>query len=100
MFLEARLQRLAELGIWILFAIEIQNHFVLERDGFAALVERTPEGFGHAGGAGLLTERGLATLVWRDASAFFVLKGSEQPASTAQVEALRRFSADLESALR
>jgi hypothetical protein len=52
------------------------------------------------GSSGLMTEAGLAYLVWREDCAFLVAHGgAEQPASAAQVEAVRRFSADLKSAL-
>jgi hypothetical protein len=52
------------------------------------------------GGAGLLTEAGFAALIWRGRRSFFVRKGFEQPASEEQVDALRRFAAELEAALR
>ena len=93
------LERLAAAGIQLLPAFEIPTHYVLERDGFIALVERMPDGFGKIGSPGLLTPNGFAVLVWRGKEAFFVGKGFEQPAETAQVEMLRRFSADLERAL-
>ena len=65
-----------------------------------SLVERTAAGLGGIGAPGLLTERGVAMLVWRGEQAFFVVKDWEQEAVPAQVEALRRFAADLEEALR
>ena len=98
--LPPRLERLAAAGIRLLPVTDITTHFVLERDGFAALVERTPDGFGSAGAAGLLTEDGLALLVWRTGRAFFVRKGTEREATPAQVDALRAFASDLEKALR
>jgi hypothetical protein len=73
---------------------------VFERAGFAALMARTPEGFGSVGSAGLLTEGGFAALVWRGGQPFFVHKGVELPASVAKVDALRAFASDLEHALR
>jgi hypothetical protein len=96
---EAHLERVAALGIRLLPIAGIETHFVFERDGYAALVERTAEGFGGIGAAGLLTPRGLAPLVWRSAEPFFVLKDFTEPASPAQVDSLRRFSTDLAKAL-
>lgn len=79
---------------------DLEKHHILERHGFIALVERTPDGgFGRAGTAGLLTEKGLAPLVWRGESPFFVAKGVEIAASEDQVAALRGFQSDLESSL-
>ncbi len=47
----------------------------------------------------MMTEQGLAYLVWRDGQPFLAAKGSETPATPEQVEAIRRFSQDLNSAL-
>jgi hypothetical protein len=78
---------------------EITSHFILERDGFVAFVERREDGFGNIGAAGLMTERGFGALIWRGDQAFFVGKGFEQPASSEQVEKIRAFASDLASAL-
>ena len=94
------LERLAAARINVVEA-DLDKHHILERDGFIALVERTSEGgFGGVGAAGLLTEKGLAPLVWRGADGFFVAKGLEVAASEDQVLALRAFQADLETSLR
>lgn len=95
-----KLERLAAAHIQILPAPGVGNHFFLERDGFVALVQRTAEGFGQAGSAGLLTEKGFAVLVWRGGAPFFVARGFEQPAESVQVEALRQFDSDVRAALR
>jgi hypothetical protein len=93
------LERLAAARITLVPA-DLRKHHILERDGFIALVERTADGgFGRVGAAGLLTESGLAPLVWRGATAFFVAKGLEVAASDEQVVALRTFQADLENTL-
>jgi hypothetical protein len=96
--MEQQIERLAGLGIRLLPA-ELQNHYIFERDGFIAMVERTPEGFGGIGSPGLLTPKGFAALIWRSARPYFVGKGYEQPATAEQVESLRKFASDLESAL-
>jgi hypothetical protein len=101
--LTAVLEKLAAANIQIVPA-EIASHFILERDGFVAYVERRAETaespFGNVGAAGLMTERGLAPLVWRGHQAFFVGKGFEQAASSEQVDKVRAFASDLENALR
>jgi|SRR3954453_23088456 len=94
-----QLERLVAAGIQLLPVVEISNHYVFERDGFVALVERRGEGFGGIGSAGRLTEKGIAPLVLRGDGAFFVAKGLEQAASPEQVEQIRRFQADLKFAL-
>ena len=94
-----KLERLAAAGIQILPAVSIENYFVLERDGFVALVERRADGFGRVGTAGLLTEAGVAPLMWRGGVGYFVAKGFQQQATDEQVELLRRFGADLKTAL-
>ena len=81
-------------------AVEIATHYVFERDGFVALVERTPEGFGGIGSAGILTGNGFAALIQRGQRSYFVARNFEQKATGKQVVALRGFSADLKSALR
>lgn len=91
-------EKLAAAGIQII-PIESQRHVFFERDGFVALAERTESGFGKIGSPGLLTEKGLAMLVWRGEAGFFVARGFEQCATAEQVTTLRRFAADLEAAV-
>ena len=93
------LEKLAAAGIQIIPA-EVTSHFILERDGFVAFVERREQAFGNIGAPGLMTDRGYAALIWRGDQSFFVGKGFEQPASTEQVEKIRAFASELESALR
>ena len=93
------LERLVAAGIQLLPTIEITTHYVFERDGFVALVERRAEGFGGIGSAGRLTEKGVAPLVLRGTASFFVAKGFEQRATLEEVDLIRRFQADLKFAL-
>jgi hypothetical protein len=51
------------------------------------------------GSTGMMTEQGLAYLVWRDGLPYLAAKGGEAPATPEQVEIIRKFSADLKSAL-
>lgn len=96
------LEKLAAAGIQIVPA-EIASHFIFERDGFVAFVERRAEPeenpFGNIGAPGLMTERGFAALVWRGDLAVFVGKGFEQPASAEQIQTIRAFASDLANAL-
>jgi hypothetical protein len=96
-----QLERLAAAGINLLPALELAHHYVFERDGFISLVERTQSNStGSIGAPGLLTEKGFAALVWRTDRPWFVAKGFEEPARDEQVAAIRRFTADLETALK
>ncbi len=54
---------------------------------------------GTQGSTGLITESGLAYLVWQDGVAMLSSKGSEVPATPEQVEEIRKFTEDLKSAL-
>ena len=54
---------------------------------------------GGIGSTGLLTERGLAYLVWRDGAPMLAGKGIDMPATPGQVETVRGFSSDVKSAL-
>lgn len=92
-------EKLVAAGIQIIPA-EITSHFILERDGFVAFVERRENAFGNIGAPGLMTERGFAPLVWRGDQAFFVGRGFEHPADADQVQKMRAFAADLAAALR
>lgn len=95
----AQLERLAAAGIQLVPSDALPRHFLLERDGFAALVEQSGGGFGSIGAPGLITARGMAMLIWRGERAFFVNKGFEQEATLEQVAELRRFTSDLTTAL-
>ena len=95
-----QLERLAAVRINLLPAIELSRHFVFERDGFVSLVERDGQETGAIGCPGLLTGKGYAALIWRSGEPWFVAKGFEQPAQAGQVDTIRRFQADLETALK
>ena len=97
--MEAVLRRLVDANIQLLPTTRITTHFVFERDGFVSLVERRANGFGRVGTPGLLSEKGFAALIWRGENAFFAGKGTEQSATSEQVELIRKFAADLEAAI-
>ncbi len=98
--LEETLTRLAAAEIDLLPIPELTTHYVFHRRGFAALVERTPDGFGQIGSSGRLTEAGYSALLWRQGRPFFVSRGLQEPATEEQVQSLRQFASDLEFALR
>jgi len=78
---------------------ETRSYYMFARDNLVALVERTAAGHGSIGGTGILTERGLAYLIWRDGQTFLAGKGFEQAATEEQVAMVRRFSEDLKAVL-
>ncbi|HUJ50195.1 MAG TPA: hypothetical protein VLW25_08340 [Bryobacteraceae bacterium] len=96
--MSARIESLAAAGFQIVPA-DITSHFIVERDGFVAFIERRENNFGNIGSPGAMTERGFAALVWRGEQAFFVGKGFEQPAMAKEIQRLRAFARDLEQAL-
>ncbi|HUD99287.1 MAG TPA: hypothetical protein VMR62_06905 [Bryobacteraceae bacterium] len=88
---------LASAGIQLVS--ETPSYAMFARDHLIALVERTAHGYGSIGSTGILTESGLAYVLWRDGQAWLAGKGFELPAAAEQVEAIRRFSEDLKAAL-
>ena len=84
--------RLAAVGIQLL--AEAKEYRLFGRENCAAFMHGD-----NAGSSGLMTEHGLAFLVWRGESPFLSAKGMEMPASAEQVETLRQFSEDLKRAL-
>jgi len=95
-------------GIWSKLAargfevaeLPLARHVVVAREGFAALIERRGDGAGRAGTPGVVTEKGMAMLVWRNGRPFLVARGLQIEATEYQVEGLRSFATDLEEALR
>ena len=75
------------------------KYILLARDGFAAIVSVDGGTLGRVGSSGLVTPSGLAVLVWRGESAYFVGKGLDVPATPEQLDRMRGFTNDLESAL-
>ncbi len=92
-------EKLVAANIQLLADTSFTKHFVFERDGCVALVERRDHGFGGIGAPGIMTARGLAVLVWKGPEAHFVARGFDCLATQEQVEALRSFAADLQAAL-
>lgn len=86
--MEQTLLRLAEAKIEIAPA-DLAQYFVLTRDGFACLVEKTrtdPPGFGAIGSVCKLTEQGFAVVTWDASQAYFTTKGGRQPATPEELK--------------
>jgi len=89
--------RLAGCGIQL--AAESPGYSMFTR-GFCVAVVQPGAGAGSGiGSSGMMTEAGLAFLVWREGLPYLAAKGRETPASAAQAEEIQRFSADLKRAL-
>ena len=88
--------RLARCGIQL--AAESPEYSMFTRGACVALASAAAAGSG-IGGSGMMTDTGLAFLVWRDGVPYLAARGGETPASDAQVEEIRRFSLDLKCAL-
>jgi 5-keto 4-deoxyuronate isomerase len=98
--MQEHLDRLAALGIVPVDAIQLAHFVVVSRHPFAALLEHRDGRFVRIGTAGILSEHGLAMLLWRGEEPRFVAHGGyERVALPEEVEAMRQFSADLRSVL-
>src|SRR5690349_7946199 len=92
-------EKLFDAYIQLLALPLITTHFVFERDVFIALVVRVKDTCGRIGSVDVLSDKGMAALVWQYGSAFFIAKGFQQPATESHIEQLRLFQRDLEAAL-
>ena len=68
---------------------------MLVRDTCVSLVQCAEDRFTSVGSTGMMTEQGLAYLVWQDGAAMLSVHGSQIPADPAQVAAIQKFSQDL-----
>ena len=78
---------------------ETREYRLYARDACVAMVHFTPSGEKSIGSSGLMTENGVAYLVWREGNPLLVSKGREIEAAAEQVEALRAFAEDLKRLL-
>ena len=93
--IEARLQ---SFGIGLVAESPVVSIFV--RDVCVAMAGRGAGGSLSLGSTGMMTENGLAYLVWRDGQPRLAAKSGEAAAAPEQVEAIHRFSDDLRKALQ
>ena len=93
------MSRLEDLNIRLM--VEGPAVSIYVRGDCIAAVGGPPDGGAgtNQGGTGLMTEQGLAYLVWRDGRPYLAAKGGETPATPEQVETIRKFSQDLNDAL-
>ena len=89
--------RLAESGIAM--AAEARDYCMFARGNCVALVQSAGGRFTSLSSTGMLTEKGLAYLVWRDGKAWLASHGSQTEADSEQVDAIRKFSEDLKTIL-
>ena len=80
-------------------AAEAAEYTMFTRGICLALVRRAPEGFTSLGSSGIMTEQGLAYLIWENGQPLLSSHGARLPASAVQVESIQQFSRDLKTAL-
>ncbi len=95
----AQLERLAAAGIQILPVPEIGSHFVLERNGCVALVERREDGFGAVGSPGRMLRKGFSALVQRDGRDWFIGKSESREATQSEAAESRGLYRELRAIL-
>jgi len=84
----------------ILLAAQTKGYGLFVRENCMSLVHSDERGFRSIGSSGMMTENGLAYLVWREGRATLAAHGAnESPAAPEQVETLRKFGEDLKRAL-
>lgn len=99
--MEEKLLRLAEANIEFVSA-DLSNYFVLARDGFACLIEKTktdPPDFGAIGSVCKITNEGFAVVLWDGQQAYFTSKNERQAATLEEIALFRSFTHDLKLAL-
>ena len=89
--------RLAECDIQL--AAEAQGYCMFVRGNCMALVHFAGDRFTSLGSSGILTENGLAYLVWADGKAMLSSHGNQREADAGQVEEIQKFSQDLKNLL-
>jgi hypothetical protein len=85
--------RLAESNIQM--AAHAKDYCMFVRENCVALVQTAGDRFTSIGSSGLMTERGLAYLMWDGEKAMLSSHGNQVEANAGQVEAIRKFSEDL-----
>jgi hypothetical protein len=81
----------------IQLAAQAQDYGMFVRGNCMALVRAEGERFTSIGSSGMLTEKGLAYLVWVDGKAMLASHGARVEAGADQVDAIRKFSEDLKN---
>ena len=90
--------RLADFNIQL--AAQARDYCLFVRGNCLALVQAAEESFTSIGASGMMTENGIAYLVWREGQPVLAAHGGhEQPATPEELETVRRFSEDLKLTL-
>jgi hypothetical protein len=90
--------RLADLNIQL--AAQARDYCLFARGNCLALVQAAGETFTSIGASGMMTENGIAYLLWREGVPVLAAHGGhERPATPEEVETVRRFSEDLKLTL-
>ena len=91
----ARLQALE-----IQMAAQAKDYCLFARGNCLALAQAAGGSFTSIGASGMMTENGIAYLVWREGLPVLAAHGGhEQPATPAELDTIRRFSEDLKLTL-
>ena len=90
-------KRLASAGI--LLGTQAREYCLFTRGNCMALAQLAEGRFVSIGSSGMLTERGLSYLTWSEGKAWLSSHGNRVEAADSEVEAITRFSEDLQSAL-
>jgi hypothetical protein len=83
----------------IQLAAQAQGYTMFVRGNCVALVQSAGDQFTSIGSSGMLTENGLAYLVWSAGKAMLASHGTQVEADAEQVETIRRFSEDLKETI-
>jgi hypothetical protein len=83
----------------ILMATQAKDYCLFVRGNCLALVHTVEDRFTSVGSTGLLTENGLAYLIWVDGKAILSSHGNQVEADAAQIETIRAFSEDLKKTI-
>jgi len=97
--------RLAQAGFEFLPAFETNTHFALAREGFVFVLEKRRDGRpGNTTSMGVLDGSTLCALTWKRQGPVFAGrdtgKNKELPATTGQLEELRKLDSELREVLR
>jgi hypothetical protein len=89
--------RLAAVDIRLM--AEAKAYSIFTRGNCLAVAQRDQTGFSSLGSSGMMTESGLAYLVWREGRPLLVAKQNQIEADPIQIQEINKFSGDLKSAL-
>jgi hypothetical protein len=93
-------QRLIDAGMDVIPSADIQNHLVVGRGEWAALIRIANGKLVGVGAAGKMSAHGFAPLISDQSGSAFVVKSYREPATDDQVLRVRSFAADLEQAIQ